>query len=67
MMSFILHLKIPFKMQDQLKSYFFFNEFDQTFVQRFSELSENRRVASHQILTGRTDRSETALEIMNHQ
>ena len=34
-------------------------------VQRFSELCENRRVSSHQILTGRTDRSETALEIMN--
>ena len=32
---------------------------------RFSELCENRRVSSHQMLTGRTDRLETALEIMN--
>ena len=30
-----------------------------------SELRENGRVSSHQILTGRTDLSETAHEIMN--
>ena len=34
-------------------------------LQRFSELYEKCRVLSHQMLTGRTDRSETALEIMN--
>ena len=31
-------------------------------LQRFSELRENQKVSSCQILTGRTDRSETALE-----
>ena len=36
-------------------------------IQRFSELSENCRISSHQILTGKIDRSETAVEIMNHQ
>ena len=35
-------------------------------VQRFSELCENCRVSSHQILTGRADGSETALKMMNH-
>ena len=35
-------------------------------LQRFLELCENCRVLSHQILTGKTDRSETALEIINH-
>ena len=35
-------------------------------IQRFSELCENCRVLSHQILTVKTDLSETALEIMNH-
>ena len=34
-------------------------------IQRFSELCENRRVSSHHMLIGRTDRSETALEIVN--
>ena len=36
-------------------------------IQRFSERCENCRVLSHQILTGKIDRLETALEIMNHQ
>ena len=31
-------------------------------LQRFSELCENCRVSSHQILTGKIDMSETALE-----
>ena len=36
-------------------------------VLRFSELCENCGVSSHQILTVRTDRPETALKIMNPQ
>ena len=36
-------------------------------LQRFSELCENRRVSSHQILKGRTDRQKTTLRVMNDQ
>ena len=36
-------------------------------LQRFSELCENQRVSSYQILKGRTDRQETTLRIMNDQ
>ena len=35
------------------------------YLQRFSELCENWKGSPDQILTGRSDESETALELMN--